>query len=895
MKFKFTAILFLLFLFNVTNINGQSLLLEEDFNMTEGTELVGQNGWEQGIAGTYKAEISSSGLAYPNYTTSALSKAASFQALSNRVQKKFTGTLSDSYYYSFLINVSSAGSGDFFIGLFSGSAFRGRAYLKAEGDGFQIGLAKTTSGVVNYTNGSPLSYGTTHLVIVKYEFVAGSANDIVSLYLNPDLSGNEPTTATIGKLTDSGNDASANVLAIQARENAGSFIIDGIKIGRSWSELKGEEYVSHKLELPRFLSSNMVMQRNVPLKLWGWGLAGDEVKADFIRQGQTLSASSTIDSNGKWSIEFPSQSACKDACQISLSVSGHNDTRIELNNILIGDVWLCSGQSNMEKKVSHLLEANDYINEANNYPLIRSFRAPYNIQLTPQDKVNNSSEPWFSCTSDLVGDKVSAVSYVCARDIFDETDVPIGLLQSYRGGTELETWMSPMKFSEDPDLSTISGRNSYIAAGRGANSHSVNYNGQIHPLVGFPLKGFLWYQGESNTKRATEYRYMMKKLIEDWRNLWGQGDLPFYYVQMFNVWGVSEYEAGTWADLRDQQSDLLYDNSISNIGMCISIDTNEDPTNSDESIRMHPRNKKPVGQRLARIILRDVYNVNMLAEGPVLNRYEIKDDAMYLFFKNYGDGLGIKDGESTLSGFSISGENKQFQTATANIVNDSTVMVKNSLVANPVSVRYAWARNPKCNLQNSIHLPARPFRTDGWALTAYTKPQSSGTNKSSDASLTTIRLNGKVLDTFNPTLLNYNINESSVSIPSITVIPNHPFAEANITKQTANSIQVEVTAEDNSKQVYVFNFTFTSSIENISLYKSDIEISSKENNDVYVKNNSDEDISLKFYSLSGQRLHHGTLDAKKQKSYTINEKIILVKIQSNTYTELRKVIMSKSY
>lgn len=896
MKQKFTTILFLLLLFNVTYnggwLNAQGLLLEENFNMVAGTELSGQNNWKTGTSGTNKVTITSTNLSYPNYKVTTEGSAAYFTALSDRIQKDFTGPLADTYYYSFLINVSSAGTGDFFVGLFSGSAFRGRAYLKADGDGFQIGLAKTTTGTVAYTSQTPLSFGTTHLVVVKYEFVSGSANDKVSLFLNPDFTKDEPESPTLGALTDGGNDATANVFAIQARQNAGDFIIDGIKIAQSWGGLKGEEYVSHNLELPRFISSNMVMQRDVPLKLWGWGHTGDKVDAEFIRQdNSTTKGSAIVNSEGKWNIELSAQAVSKDACKIILSVDGHTGTKIELENILIGDVWFCGGQSNMEKKVNHLLEVDDYVSQANSYPLIRSFRAAYNVQVTPQDKVNNSSEPWFVCNSDLVADKVSAIAYVCARDIFDSTDVPIGLVQSYRGGTELETWMSSTKLTGDPELSIISGRNTYIEAGKAANAHSVHYNGQIHPLVGYPLKGFLWYQGESNTKRAPEYRFMMKKLIEDWRSLWNQGDLPFYYVQMFNIWGASEYEESNWADIRDQQSDLLFDKTVANIGMCISIDTNEDPTNSNESIRMHPRNKKPVGQRLARIILKDVYNADILAEGPVLNGYTINDNAVHLYFKNYGDGLKIKDGESTLKGFVVCGDNKQFKSATASIINDSTVVLQNDMITTPTHVRYAWARNPICNLHNSENLPARPFRTDDWELTSYSIPQSSSSVKSPDSKLATVRINGRILEAFDPTILTYDIASKFSQTPTITTITNNPFAKASVLTNAENSVQVKVTAEDGSSQIYVFNFTYISSIKDKKSTESKIIVSKADNNNIAIKSNNEEDMTLKLYSLSGQCLVDDVLKANRSLEYNITDKIVLLKVQSKSYTESRKIIL----
>ncbi|MDR1809032.1 MAG: hypothetical protein LBR34_01325 [Prevotella sp.] len=218
-----------------------TLLLEENFDFSAGSNLAGQNDWTQGVAGTNPVTISASGLNWRGYPGSGTGLGADFTPLSDRVQKPFSGTLSNTYYYSFLINVSSAGSGEFFAGFFSNNAFRGRVYIKAEGSGFQFGLAKTTTGTVSYTSGTPYVFGTTYLILVKYDFVAGDTNDQVSLFINPDLTTNAPTTPVIGPVTDAGNDVSANVFAIQARTNSGSFKIDGVRVASTWSAINGTD------------------------------------------------------------------------------------------------------------------------------------------------------------------------------------------------------------------------------------------------------------------------------------------------------------------------------------------------------------------------------------------------------------------------------------------------------------------------------------------------------------------------------------------------------------------------------------------------------------------------------------------------------------------------------
>ena len=867
----------LVVLINFVSINNaQTLLLNENFELATGTDLVGQNGWTLGTASTNKVVISNSGLIYTGYPNSNTGLAASFVPTTDRVQKTFTGTLSGTYFYSFLINVSSAGSGEFFIGLFSGSAFRGRAYLKSDGIGFQFGLTKTTTGTVIYTQGTPFSFGTTYLVVVKYEFLSGSnTDDKVSLFVNPDLTANDPGTPAIGPLTDAGNDASANVLALQGRANSGSFVLDGIRVAPDWASIKGESVKNQFIELPKFISSNMVLQRETPLKFNGWGSAGDTIKVTFTRQGKEFSDSVEIDPSGSWKLELPSQLVSVEPCTLKFGIKNNPTTLQSFDNILVGDVWFAGGQSNMEKKVSHLLEATQVIAEADNYPLIRSFRASYNAANQPQEKVNSSSAPWFVCNSTEVGDKVSAVAYIFARKIFIEQNIPIGIMQSYRGGTELETWMSSAKITSDPELCKVTGRIAGMDPTNANNYPSINYNGQIHPLKGFPIKGFLFYQGESNTKRSLEYRLMMKKLIEDWRSLWKMGDLPFYYVQIFNM-GISGnqlYEEGNWQDIREQQEQLLTVENIPNIGMAVSIDTNEDPNNADDNIRIHPKNKKPVGERLAQVALKQTYNMNIVGESPLVSHFRISNDTVFLVFKNSGSGLKIKTGDTELKGFVVADENKVFKPANAEIVNDSTIAVKSSLVAMPIAVRYAWSKNPICNLYNSADLPAGPFRTDTWTSGFFYETFPSTCASSNDAALNAIKVNGTTISRFDPTVYSYNLSGTLNKTPQVTGFTNNPFARITITSVTGSSphqkIVLTVTAENGTKQDYEVNFDLQTSltspvIEGLSAFRR--------GGKLILRNELAKDVDYKIFNLAGQGFANGQLKFNSEKAINIQTK-----------------------
>lgn len=620
------------------------------------------------------------------------------------------------------------------------------------------------------------------------------------------------------------------------------------------------------LELPVFFSSNMVLQRDVPLKFWGWATPGDTVMIEFSSQNKKYQTKVGVDADSTWTTCLPAQQVAIEPCELRFSLQEYPETLHILKNVLVGDVWFAAGQSNMEKKVNHLLEADQYIREANNYPLIRSFKTSYNAATEPQEKVNKTSLPWFVCNSQFVGDNVSAVAYVFARYIQEETQIPIGIIQSYRGGTEIETWISPWKFTE-PQYCKVAGRKDYLEELDRLNSHSVNYNGQINPLKGIPLKGFVWYQGESNTKRAKEYRYMMKMLIEDWRSLWNQGDLPFYYVQMYNYSTPAFYDEYNWVDIREQQEFLLYDKTVANTGMAVIIDTNEEATNPDANVRAHPRNKKPVGERLARIALQQTYGKKILSEGPVINQYKFKNDSVYLYFRNYGDGLKIKSGETALNGFILSGIDKSFKSAKAEIINDSTVVVTSSVVTKPVAVRYAWARNPICNLYNSADMPAMPFRSDMWeSKAAYSQFKTSCNTPDDDVSLVSIRLNGVQIENFNPNQFSYHVAfNANNNFPVVNAIPNSPWAKLTITENhTTQEIIITVTAESGRKQVYEINFQPVSSVGKAA--EPDPFSFIQQNSSLIIQQNNAEKADVKIFNTYGQCIFKDELEQYEQRT-----------------------------
>ena len=523
------------------------------------------------------------------------------------------------------------------------------------------------------------------------------------------------------------------------------------------------------VELPPFISSGMILQRDIPLRFTGWGSAGDSVKAVFSRQTNIYTQKVQIDANGRWNLEMPAQPATTSACTLTFELIGVTGTLQSLNDILIGDVWFFGGQSNMEKKVNYCLDSAMLISEANSYPYIRSFKSSYNNRTTPQEHVK-SAGGWFPCNAINLGANVSAIGYIFSRNLYNSLKVPIGMIQSYRGGTEIETWMSRDRINIDPDLCLVNGR---IASGdstNGDNYISCNFNGQIYPLRGIPLKGMCFMQGESNTKRALEYRLLLRKLIEDWRAQWGMGDIPFLYVQTFNM-GVSAnrtIEEIDWADLREQQQQVLTLDNVRNFHLCVTVDTNQDPDNADALIRIHPKNKRPVGDRMALQALRYVYGNDINADSPLPTRFPISNDTVFVVYKNVGSGLKIKDGDTSLKGFVLAGSDKVYQAATATIVNDSTIAVHSTLVSNPVSFRYGWAKNPDCNLFNSANLPAFPIRTDNYASGMAYATFPSTCTASSNASLSDLKIGDTTVSSFssNGYLYSYDIGNSK-TIPQV--------------------------------------------------------------------------------------------------------------------------------
>ncbi len=486
------------------------------------------------------------------------------------------------------------------------------------------------------------------------------------------------------------------------------------------------------VKLPAIISDNMVLQADLKDPIWGWAEPGEKVTVAVA--GQTASAAA--DKDGRWEVRL---GPIKAGGPLEMTVAGKNTLTVK--NILVGEVWVCSGQSNME---FGLKGANNGMQEveAAKVPKIRLFRVE---KATSREPLKDCKGQWMECTPETAGG-FSAVAYFFGRDLQKVLDVPVGLIGTYWGGTPAEAWTSADILKSDTDFKAIydrfqeslanypkakenweANRESIMkkweesakkakAEGKpeprkpggpgdpatSAGGPSNLYNAMIAPIVPYGIRGATWYQGESNAGRAYEYRRLFPAMITDWRKHWGEGDFPFLFVQLANFMARKDQPADSaWAELREAQTMTL---KLPQTGMAVIIDIGDEKD-------IHPKNKQDVGRRLALGALGTVYGKDMVYSGPMYDSMKVEGGAIRLTFKHVGGGL-VARGEK-LTGFAIAGEDRKFVWADARI-DSETVVVSSKEVAKPVAVRYAWADNPECNLYNKAGLPASPFRTDDW-------------------------------------------------------------------------------------------------------------------------------------------------------------------------------------
>lgn len=486
------------------------------------------------------------------------------------------------------------------------------------------------------------------------------------------------------------------------------------------------------VKLPAILGDHMVLQREMPLPVWGWADPGEQVAVVVGDQTHTT----TADAEGNWCVTLDPLSL---GDPLTLVVEGKN--RLEVRDILVGEVWLCSGQSNMQWEVQKCWNA-DLTIAAAKYPNIRLLTVNTPASQTPTKDFDGQ---WKVCSPATVGD-FSAVGYFFGRELHQILDVPIGLVDNAWGGSACEAWIRRDRLEGDPLFERLLARwektvaefdetkarakhkkrlakwrqqaeaakkagnppprrpwwhNPLVGPHRPANL----YHGRIQPVLPFGIRGVIWYQGETNAARAHQYREMFPLMIQSWREDWQQGDFPFYWVQLADYTDELPNPGDSdWAELREAQTMTL--DRLPNTGEAVIIDLGE-------AGDIHPRNKVDVAKRLARWALARDYGMDFDCQSPRYESMAAAGGKVLLQIKAVGEQLRTVDARE-VQGFAIAGDDRQWVWAKAKLVDKDRIEVWSDAVPNPVAVRYAWANNPVCNVYSDNGLPLTPFRTDDW-------------------------------------------------------------------------------------------------------------------------------------------------------------------------------------
>lgn len=470
------------------------------------------------------------------------------------------------------------------------------------------------------------------------------------------------------------------------------------------------------LKLPNIFSDHMVVQQKMPIRVWGWTNPGQDVTVEM--GGKSVSGKANAE--GRFDVSLPELPA---GGPHVLTIRA-DETR-SLQDVLVGEVWICSGQSNMQWSVNASNDP-DLEKLAAKFPNIRMINFP---QVGTQEPILTHDRSWMVCNPENVGG-FSAVGYFFARQLHQTIDVPIGMINNAWGGSACEAWVNrdvlaanenfkPLlerwqamekqfdELSAGKDLSedqkkTLEGLKRQMSG----NARPANiYNGVLKSHLGYTIRGAIWYQGESNASRAYQYRELFPTMISNWRKEWGQGDFPFYWVQLADFKAEqAEPVESDWAELREAQTMTM--STLSHTGEAVIIDIGEGKD-------IHPKNKVDVGRRLARWALANEYGVQVPFHSPQYKSMEKQGEKIVLSF-NHTDGGWRPFDVGNPVGFAIAGEDRKFVWADARILQDGRVEVSSPKVTKPVAVRYAWADNPVCNMFSGAGLPLTPFRTDDW-------------------------------------------------------------------------------------------------------------------------------------------------------------------------------------
>lgn len=491
-----------------------------------------------------------------------------------------------------------------------------------------------------------------------------------------------------------------------------------------------------EVRLPNVFGDHMVLQREMPVPVWGWASPGEKVEVAFAG----ARASAVTGADGKWRVKLPAMPASAEGRDFV--VSGANT--LTLKDVVVGEVWLCGGQSNMESELNWCCPEDG--NTAD-IPLFRIVKAEHTLASMPMDDVK--TRPWMRCEPGRAL-AICGTGFYFARKLTRELGIPVGLLDTSWGGSNITFWIPGESYRALPFLRAQFERETaqahkitreyadqmeqWIKEARASlgtpdvicarppfmperREFGHMYNGMVHPFAPYAIRGILWYQGEYNAQDGDYYVDEMRGLIDGWRKVWGQGEIPCYFVQLPNLDKPTDNPAGGdgWAMMRSVQHKAM--KAIPNTGMIVTIDIGE----ADD---IHPRNKLDVGERLARWALAKNYGKKIVYSSPFFKEMKIEGSRIRVLFEPGGSDLmiGRKDGKSPavedaggkLKRFAIAGEDKQWHWADA-VIDGAAVLVSSPAVPKPVAVRYAYAMNPEgCNLYNREGLPASPFRTDDW-------------------------------------------------------------------------------------------------------------------------------------------------------------------------------------
>jgi sialate O-acetylesterase len=469
--------------------------------------------------------------------------------------------------------------------------------------------------------------------------------------------------------------------------------------------------------MPAIFGDHMVLQQGQKDRVWGWAEAGEEVTVSIGDQTHKTKAGS----DGKWSVMLDAMPA---GGPLTMAVKGRNS--LKFDDVLVGEVWICSGQSNMQWSVRLSNDA-DLEAAAAKHNGIRLISVP---QVGTQEARDDFNGKWEVCSPQSVAN-FSAVGYFFGRQLHQTLNVPIGLINNAWGGSACEAWIRRDILAKDENYKPLLERWAQMEAtfdelskrtdlndeqkkqlGNLGNQMKGNarpaniYNGVLKSHIGYGIRGAIWYQGESNAGRAYQYRDLFPLMIKSWREEWGR-DFSFYWVQLADFMAEKpEPSDSAWAELREAQTMTI--GKLPNTGEAVIIDIGEGRD-------IHPRNKQGVANRLARWALAKDYGIKLPYQSPTYKSMEKKDNKIILTFDHVGDGLYSFDTTTPL-GFTVAGDDRKFHRAEAKIIPPNRVEVWSDKVSHPEAVRYAWADNPVCNLYSAPpnSLPATPFRTDDW-------------------------------------------------------------------------------------------------------------------------------------------------------------------------------------